>query len=182
MTYSAIALFIALAAWFAFLPANEPKIASMPNAIAPSNTAPAPNTPYTSSASYTTYRAPDGTFSFQYPPDFTATSFDEGESTIVLIQKNGAGAQIAISPFDEDIVLTAERIEKDLPDLVMVSPRSATLQSDTRVRGVLFNSVDESGLGTREYWFVYRGNVYQIKVFAKDAELLEKITATWEFQ
>ena len=69
-------------------------------------------------------------FSLKLPEGMQASSFAEGEGEIVLITNdkllmtNGGQdfqMQIYVSPFDEDIVLTAERIKNDLPEMKMES-------------------------------------------------------------
>src|SRR3989338_5175809 len=63
-------------------------------------------------------------FNFQYPKDYSIKeipSAEGGETRTLLLSKVGGSSsiQIAISPFDEDIVLTAERIKADVPELEM---------------------------------------------------------------
>ena len=137
------------------------------------------------STNFKEYYNSDLGFSFQYPEGFLQTEFEDENGTVILFEASGRGFQIFVSPFDESGPLTAERIKKDLPNLVMENP---TL---TKVAGEDSLSFIGSGgeFKTAEVWFVWppepypNGNYfYQITSSAEFDEELSKIMATWKFQ
>ena len=122
-------------------------------------------------------------FSFEYPKNFTATKFQEGEEgdTILVQEKESKKSfQIFISPFDEPGPLTAERVLQDLPDLIINNPEQRVLKNGA-VALVFFS--EESSIGeTREIWFVHNGYLYQISTYKELDSLVAKIISTWRFQ
>jgi len=133
-------------------------------------------------------------FSFEYPKDFTATKFREGEEgDTILVQKKGSkdGFQIFISPFDEPGPLTEERVKQDLPDLKIENAEQRVLKNG--VPALIFFS-EETSLGkTREIWFIYpvRNSdsngasnyyLYQVSTYKELDSLVAKILETWKFQ
>ena len=130
-------------------------------------------------------------FSFEYPKDFTATKFQEGEDgNTILVQSSAlnqrsnqrsiSGFQIFISPFDEPGPLTKERVKQDLPDLIINNPEQRVLKNGA-VALVFFS--EESSIGeTREIWFVHNGYLYQISTYKELDSLVAKIISTWRFQ
>ena len=84
--------------------------------------------------------------------------------------------QIYISPFDEDIVLTPERIKSDIPDIKMDNIGS------TKVGGtdaVSFASTNETGQKTSEIWFVKSGNLYQVSTLEANSQNMAQIMDSW---
>lgn len=122
-------------------------------------------------------------FSFQYPKDFTATKFKEGEDgdTILIQQKGGEGGfQIFIAPFDEEGPLTKERILQDLPDIVIKNAENRVLKNG--IPALIFFS-EEASLGeTREIWFINNGYLYQVTATKEIDSLVAQIIATWKFK
>lgn len=127
------------------------------------------------------YRNLDPLFSFSYPKGLKVGEFEEGESgQTILIQKPGTkiGIQIYYSPFDEDVTLTADRIKKDLPDTKMDSVETWNVGA---LQAVSFVSENSSFGKTREVWFVYDKNLYQITTYFELSDFLKQILATWKF-
>ena len=127
---------------------------------------------------YKTYNDTTSRFGFQYPKEYTVKEIpapSEGEARSLLLSKEGKGAavQVAVSPFDEDIVLTADRIKKDAPDLVMKSPEAVSIGSLTK--GVKFGS--DIGINV---WFVAKGSLFQLTAFPADASALDKIVSSFK--
>jgi hypothetical protein len=140
-------------------------------------------------------------FSFQYPKDFTATKFQEGESgNTILVQyreqsniandssqvstsinkyPENVSFQIFISPFDEPGPLTKERILQDLPDLIK-NPEQRVLKNGAVA--LIFFSQEPSIGEIREIWFVYNGYLYQISTYKELDSLVADILETWRFQ
>jgi len=122
-------------------------------------------------------------FSFEYPKNFTATKFQEGEEgdTILVQEKESKKSfQIFISPFDEPGPLTKERVKQDLPDLIINNPEQRVLKNGAVA--LVFFSEEESLGETREIWFVHNGYLYQISTYKELDSLVAKIISTWRFQ
>jgi len=140
-----------------------------------------------SSLGVKTYTHLSGAFSFEYPADLSVSSFgvaydESGEIILVQDNKGKGGLQIIVSVFDEDVVLTEERIRRDIPDLVMLDVRVRTLGiGEKKVQAVVFTSTNSSMGKSSEAWFVYGGRLYQVST-PRDAEyLLDKILTSWKF-
>lgn len=133
------------------------------------------------------YTHPDPYFSFNYPKTMNASSFEEAEGETVLLQSSPSGAggvgtlgmQIFISPFEEDITLTAERIKKDIPGIKMSGEKPVSVGNITAAS---FMGQDESLGQTYEVWLVYNKHLYQILSYASQKDLVNKILATWNWQ
>jgi hypothetical protein len=127
-------------------------------------------------------------FSFQYPKDFTATKFREGEDgDTVLVQQKApstgsgqAGFQVFILPFDEPGPLTKERVLQDLPDMIVKNAENRVLKNG--IPALIFFS-EEASLGeTREIWFINNGYLYQITATKEIDSLVAQIIGTWKFE
>ena len=122
-------------------------------------------------------------FSFEYPKDFTASKFKEGEDgdTILVQEKGGKnGFQVFIAPFDEPGPLTRERILRDLPDMIIRNAEHRVLKNG--IPALIFFSEEPSLGETREIWFIYGGYLYQITATKEIDGLVAQIVATWKFR
>ena len=125
------------------------------------------------------YSDNDYSFSFKYPQDFSVGAFSDVENTKTILVQNAektAGIQIYISSFGEDITLTPQRIKKDVPDIAMSdvqtvsigqsSPERSDLKAGTPrsdlVTAVSFKTGNAGADKSREVWFVYKSDLYQI--------------------
>ena len=142
------------------------------------------------------YEDTDYGFSFFYPENFSVGAFSDAENTkTILVQnaENTAGIQIFISAFDENITLTPERIKKDVPDIAMSDVKSISvgqeqrsdlgvpaLRSDLDANAVSFNSNNSTGQ-SREVWFVYKSNLYQMSAPIAASGILDTIITIWHF-
>lgn len=140
-----------------------------------------------SSSDMKIYTHPSNAFSFEYPVDLSVSSFgvayDElGETILVQDNKGKSGVQVIISLFDEDVVLTEERIHRDIPDLVMLDVHTRTLGvGEKKIEAVVFASTNSSVGKSTEAWFVHGGQLYQVSA-PRDAEyLLSNILTSWKF-
>jgi hypothetical protein len=122
-------------------------------------------------------------FSINIPNNATTTEIDEGEGHTILIQKEMSKTvfdtyqmQIYMAPFDEDIVLTAERIRQDIPDLKMGNIESVKVGGITAVK---FIDQDQN---TGEIWFVRNGNLFQVSSDPKNDSVTEKIMQSWKWK
>lgn len=140
-----------------------------------------------SSSEMSIYTHPSNAFSFEYPADLSVSSFgvaydESGETILVQDNKGKSGVQVIISSFDEDIVLTEERIRRDIPDLAMLDVHTRTLGvGEKKVEAVVFTSTNSSVGKSSEAWFVHGGQLYQVSA-PRDAEyLLGSILTSWKF-
>jgi hypothetical protein len=130
--------------------------------------------------------------SFDYVAGYTLSTFGnyyDSTGQTILLQKNADGGteqglQVLVTPFDEDISLTAARIKKDLPAVAMSNVSETTLDAEGgKVAAVVFDSANASSMGqSHEAWFVWNGNLYQISAPQDSAGLFEKVKNTWRFQ
>ena len=123
-------------------------------------------------------------FSLGLPEGFAAQEFKEEGSagkSVVLQDAKGNGIQILVTPFPEDLrVLTAERVQADIPDMKITDVRPVEIGAEHT--GIAFMSDNEAfGGASREVWFVFRGNLYQISTYARLDTLLKSMFATWKF-
>lgn len=129
------------------------------------------------------YAHPSGEFSFMYPSDFVVTSIPSGEGEAILVQNTETkiGAQILVTPFEgEDIDITEAVIRDSISDMDIREPQPVEIGEDRL--GLAFLSDNESfGGSSREVWFVFRGNLYQISTYADLDPFLQGLFATWKF-
>jgi hypothetical protein len=123
-------------------------------------------------------------FSLSMPEGFSAQELEknaDGASTILIQNKSGEGIQILVTPFPEDTkVLTADQIRQDIPDMQVRQPEEVAIGA--QYKGVAFLSDNEAfENASREVWFVFRGNLYQISTYERLDTLLKAIFATWKF-
>jgi hypothetical protein len=128
-------------------------------------------------------------FSLKMPENFDASEIPAdpdsgGGETVVLQDAQGNGVQIVVSPFDEDTsgsyTLTKERILQDVPDMQITSEQP--VEVGPQYTGLAFKSDNEAFDGaSREVWFVFRGNLYQISTYERLDDLLKAIFGTWQF-
>lgn len=142
--------------------------------------------PYAAPELAKSYRSDAYGFLLRMPEDFSAQEMphtDDGGSTIVLQNEKGEGVQILISPFDEDegsFTLNEERIRADIPDMAITDAQP--VEVGPQYTGLAFRSDNEAFSGaSREVWFVFKGNLYQISTYERLDPLLRAIFSTWHF-
>lgn len=126
-------------------------------------------------------------FSFTYPSVFTVSSFGsvyDSSGETILLQNDGGkkGLQVLITPFDEDTVLTAVRIHRDIPGMVMsnVSPR--TLGAPGRsAQAIVFTSNNSLMGESREAWFVREKRLYQVSAAVDIGDTFMSVLDSWQF-
>jgi len=117
-------------------------------------------------------------FSFEYPEGYTVGNFAEGEDAeVVLLQKDNVGFQLFISPFDENIALTPQRIKQDISDIEM---QNEIVISVGGSQGVVFSSEDDGEKST-EIWFVNANRLYQITTYPEFDLIMVDILETWRW-
>ena len=120
-------------------------------------------------------------FSLDYPESLKTSFFQDGNTAIVAISDGatGLGVQIAITPFDEPTtIITAERVKKDIPGMLIKDPQEVTLGS--LGKGIAW--IDGEGLdGKRQVWFAARGYLFQLTAPMLFDATLKKMLNTWVF-
>jgi hypothetical protein len=129
------------------------------------------------------YRNDEYKFSLRMPEGFTAAELPEDENggkAITFQDSQGNGIQVYVLPFSGDTqTLTADMIRRDIPDMQVESVQEVEIGNN---RGVAFLSDNEAyGGKSREVWFIFRGNLYQISTYAHLDNLLQTMIATWKF-
>lgn len=125
-------------------------------------------------------------FSFIYPVSLTISSFgsvyDASGETVLLQDKGKNGIQVLITPFNEDITLTASRIHKDIPSIEMTEVKTLTVGgSNSNVQAVAFKSNNSLMGKSREVWFVKDKRLYQISASIEIGEAFDKLISSWKF-
>lgn len=132
-------------------------------------------------------------FSIEYPKELDITAFeeDEGGETVVfharenesVVLEEKVGFQIFISPFEEDSVLTLERIREDLPFATIEEPVEVIIgtKAGQNIPALLFWSEDSTIGRTREVWFIHNKYLYEITSFAHMDAILADIFSTLSF-
>jgi len=128
-------------------------------------------------------------FSLQIPENMTVSSFQEGRvGEVILMQANEKGdrnntpwIQFFILPFDEEGLITPERIKQDLPDITINNPQYAVIgQND--FKALIFWG-QEPGIGkTREVWFTRDGHLYQVTTGEKYEKVLGRMLEGISFE
>lgn len=120
-------------------------------------------------------------FSFKYPQEFNVGRFldDYREHIVVQNADKRQGFQIVISPFDEEIDITRERIKEDIRDISVEDPQPVELGKYGK--GLAFLSRNNSFGKSREVWFVFDGNLYQVSTYASLDTLLQAVMNSWQF-
>jgi hypothetical protein len=118
------------------------------------------------------------------PEDFNAQELpfasDEAH-TIVLQNSKGEGIQILVTPHQGDAkTLTADDVRSSIPDMQVTEEQEVEIGAD--YKGVAFKSDNDAFEGaSREVWFFFRGNLYQISTYAYLDPLLKSMFGTWKF-
>jgi hypothetical protein len=123
-------------------------------------------------------------FSLKHPQGFTVTNVPSGDTdeTVFLIESadKKVGIQMVISPYGEDSDITGAMIRADLPDIKIDDAQ--TVEVGPNRLGLAFMS-DNIAFGgkSREVWFVWNKNLYQISTYAEYDEFLKGLFGTWQF-
>lgn len=123
-------------------------------------------------------------FSLNIPEDFKVRESDmNGSYTIVFENTKSEGIQIVISPYDKKgvKVLTKDMIQSAIPDMQITDDQ--VLDVGSTYKGIAFKSDNDAFNGdSREVWFIFKDNLYQISTYSRFDGLLKAMFATWEFK
>lgn len=136
------------------------------------------------------YSDTDYGFSLNVPEDFSMRKVViDGITTIVFENIKNEGIQMNISKFDERElkvvrgikIFDKEHIQNSLLDMQILEDQPVEIGSG--YRGLAFKSNTDAFDGaSREVWFVFRGNLYQISTYDRFDELLKEMFVTWNFK
>lgn len=123
-------------------------------------------------------------FSLKRPEGFVVTEIpDEEAGTLTLVLQNdqGEGVQILITPSVGDMrSLTEEMVRADIPNMQLSDIQRVDIGEGHT--GIAFLSDNEAfGGASREVWFIFRGNLYQVSTYARLDALLQSMFSTWQF-
>jgi hypothetical protein len=129
------------------------------------------------------YRNEQYGFALGLPDGFNSQELanDEGGQTVVLQDARGNGIQIHVTPYPDDTrSLSADDVRASIPDMQVSGEQPVEIGADHT--GVAFMSDNEAFEGaSREVWFIFRGNLYQISTYARLDALLQAMFGTWKF-
>lgn len=121
--------------------------------------------------------------SFAHGTDYSVrVATEQGIDSIVVQSQDDAsvGLQVSVLSFDESpSSLTFERIQKDIPDIVISKPQAGALPFGSNA---LSFEAGEGALRTREVWFVRGGYLYQISAPIASSGLVEGLIAVMKFK
>ena len=127
------------------------------------------------------FRDSKGRFSFSFPPQFTVTEIPGSPETILIQDPaSGIGIQILITQFGEDTDITADMVRRDIPNMRIEDVQEVEIGPNRK--GIAFLSDNPAFNGrSRDVWFVYKKELYQITTYAEQDEFLKKMFSTWVF-
>lgn len=138
-----------------------------------------PAVPLTQTYTNSRYR-----FSVKMPADFRANELapDENGARAILLQNTkGDGVQILVTPdTSKQTTLTIDDVRDAIPDMRVVDAQ--IVEIGTGGTGVAFKSDNEAfRRNSREVWFYFNGNLYQISTYYYLDPLLQSMFGTWKF-
>jgi len=129
------------------------------------------------------YRNKQFRFEMQLPQGFTAAELpsDGVGIPIVLQDAGGNGIQIYVTDIEgTPNNLTEGQIRASIPDMKVSNAQIVEVGDNNT--GVAFMS-DSSDFGgaSREVWFYFGGNLYQVSTYARLDNLLQAMFGSWQF-
>lgn len=121
-------------------------------------------------------------FSLMLPQNFTVRTIpSETGATYVFQDDTGNGIQVLITPAAKNSTnLSVAEVRGAIRDMQITDDQIIDI-GDTN-KGVAFKSDNEAfGGASREVWFYFHGNLYQISTYARLDPLLKSMFATWKF-
>jgi hypothetical protein len=132
-----------------------------------------------------TYQATEDNFTFVYPEKLKITEIpiDGVEGGKRILAESGEakkGFEVVILPFDENGVLTKERILQDVPDMVIKNEKKVTVGGN--IEAIQFEGEDESIGATSEIWFTHSGHIYEARTYPEFGAGMAEILTHWKFK
>jgi len=119
-------------------------------------------------------------FSFKYSDGFKVSSSEVEDGQMVTIEnEKGSGFQLFIISFDESGMVMPQRIQQDLPDIVIKDPKNAQLDGTATI---VFNSYNDDFGDTFEAWVNHKGKLYQISGPRTAEQLIAETLETWDWR
>jgi hypothetical protein len=123
-------------------------------------------------------------FSVQMPADYRVQELpvdENGGQAITLQNTKGDGVQIYITPDKSGAKsLSGDDVRISIPDMRVVDDQ--VVEIGETGKGVAFMSDNDAYHGaSREVWFYFDGNLYQISTYARLDNLLKSMFGTWQF-
>ncbi len=122
-------------------------------------------------------------FSLKLPQGFTATELPfDGEGTPVVLQDaQGNGIQIYVREVEGNPRnLTEAQIRTSIPDMKMENAQAVEIGENSSGVAFMSDSPDYGG-ASREVWFYFGGNLYQVSTYARLDNLLQAMFSSWQF-
>ncbi|MFZ2886520.1 MAG: hypothetical protein WA021_01735 [Minisyncoccia bacterium] len=140
--------------------------------------------PYTGAPLTKEYKNDRLGFSVSMPEDFNAQELmadENGGMPIIIQNASGEGVQIYVTQGQGDArMITANDVRASISDMQVSDEEVVEIGSEHR--GVAFKSDNEAfGGASREVWFFFRGNLYQISTYDHLDPLLKAMFSTWKF-
>ena len=105
---------------------------------------------------------------------------ESGEAILVQNYDTGIGVQILTTPSGKDADITAGMIREDIPGIRIEDVQVVEIGSNRK--GVAFLSNNpEFGGRSRDVWFMYKKELYQITTYANQDAFLKGLFGTWKF-
>lgn len=120
--------------------------------------------------------------SFRYPEEFKVGEFPSGDQQVIVVQhpQQQVGVQVTITSLEEEINLTEQLIKEELADYSVINPQPVVIADQQQ--GLTFKSENDWFGNSREIWFTYKQNLYQITSYASLDPFVKTFFKTWKFQ
>lgn len=132
---------------------------------------------------FQSYSSVNGSLNFLYSINskLTESTLDEeGNIKTILVEdkENQKGFEIIIIPFDEEGVISSERILTDIPDMKIINDKKIFIGNN--IEALEFESEDDNIGQTYEVWFVNKKYLYQVRTYAENKNELNEILKTFK--
>jgi len=120
-------------------------------------------------------------FTLEVPKGTAITLLQDLEGDVLLFRTENSEFQMFIALFDETGPITADRIQQDLPNLLIREPQHVLIGGATIDALIFLGGSDDFG-ETREVWFAYGGHLYQVIAKAGEDEFIGPIMESLRFE
>jgi len=124
-------------------------------------------------------------FTFSYPKKINITEtaiegVEGGKRILAESTEFQKGFEVIVLPFDENGLLTRDRILQDVPGMVIKNDKEISVGGG--ISALSFNSTDENIGDTFEIWFTYNGFIYEARTYPDFGPQMTEILKTWKFK